>query len=136
MMGHLGPSFTNINFQFKRYLNRNNAIILSHCYKGLRQAQAMPTRLRTNCSALNRRLFSENIVDTPLCSCGSIKNNYHFLFNCPKYTVIRAELTRIVSTICTMSLKTLLFGDEHLSNEINNVIFKAVQKYILESQRF
>ena len=96
----------------------------------------MHTRLRTNCSALNQQLFSKNIVDTDLCSCGSIENNYHFLFNCPKYTELRVELTRNLSPICTLSLKTLLFGDENLSNETNNVIFETVQKYILASKRF
>ena len=75
--------------QFKRYLNQNNVIIPSYFYKGIRKAQVMHTRLRTNCSALNHHLFSKNIVDSPLCSCGSIENNYHLLFNCPKYTEIR-----------------------------------------------
>ena len=75
--------------QFKRYLNRNNVIIPTYYYKGLRKAQVMHTRLRTNCSALNHHLFSKNIVDSPLCSCGSIENNYHYLFNCQKYTEIR-----------------------------------------------
>ena len=122
--------------QFNRYLNRNNVIIPSYFYKGIRKAQVLHTRLRTNCSALNHHLFSKNIVDTSLRSCGSIENNFHFLFNCPKYTEIRVELIQTLSPICTLSLKTLLFGDENLSNETNTVIFETVQKYILASKRF
>lgn len=53
----------------------------------------MHARLRHNC-VLNIDLFrcKSNIIDSPLCSCGKVEDNYHLYFSCPKYSVSRNEL--------------------------------------------
>ena len=76
--------------------------------------------MHTHTQSTKSSFIPKNIVDSPLCKCGSIKNNYNFLFNCPNYIEICVELARAL-------LKTLLFGDEDMSNETHTVIFETVQ---------
>ena len=91
---------------FKHYINRDrpNPNMLNSF--GERRIHA---RLRTKCSSLHQHLYS------PLCDCGKIEPNQHYFFDCRYYREFRNILFQSVSEISTVSLQTLLFGDETLS---------------------
>ena len=59
---------------FKVCLNKDKQQVPTYHYTGNRSAQILHTRLRTNCSSLNFYLFTKNVIDSPLCGCGSIEN--------------------------------------------------------------
>ena len=68
-----------------------------------------------------------------LWSCGK---SSHFLFKCPKFNAFRRELLLTVSNYVEPSEAVLLLGDDTLSDEGNEVIFRAVHKYIQQTKRF
>ena len=105
-------------------------------YVGSRRAQILHTRLRTNCSGLNIDLFTRNISDSPLCSCGSIEDAQHFFFHCRYYTAQRDILLNATREYTLPSLNCFLYGNSLLSFESNSNIFKHVQKYIIDTNRF
>ena len=94
---------------FKAYLTRDKIKVPKYFYKGKRKLQVMHTRIRTNCSALNKDLFRKNIVDSPSCTCGAIENAYHFFFTCGRYTNQRNDLFHDFNFIQNINLKLLLF---------------------------
>ena len=51
-------------------------------------------------------------------------------------TNIRRNLINNLSQICTISLDTLMYGDNSLSLPSNNTIFRCVQAFIKDSKRF
>ena len=120
---------------FKNSICKTNQVP-KYYYFGKRWPQSIHTRLRTQCSSLNQHLHRKNIIETPLCRCGEIESSYHFFFNCPFYTVIRHELFSTISSLCTPSLRVLLFGNDQLSLNENMFIFENVQKFISASKRF
>lgn len=126
---------------FKKLVqNLNKASpIPPYYYLGPRNLQIHHTRLRTGCSSLNAHLFSKNIVDSPVCSCGENETTQHFLFECKHFSHQR---DRLFSSLITLDVdiifneKILLFGSENLSIEQNKGIFRSVYKYIEETKRF
>ena len=60
----------------------------SYYFEGSRLGHA---RLRTGRSSLNQHLVSKNIVNSPLCVCGSAENTSHYLLNCTIYAQIRQD---------------------------------------------
>ena len=120
---------------FKKHLFKKKPVP-KYYYIGNRRAQILHTRLRTNCSSLNIDLFTRNISDSPLCSCGSIEDAQHYFFHCKHYTVQRQTLLNAISAYIVPSLKCFLSGDTSLSFEYNSIIFQHVQKFIVDTKRF
>ena len=120
---------------FKKHLFKKQPVP-KYYYIGNRRAQILHTRLRTNCSSLNIDLFTRNISDSPLCSCGSIEDAQHYFFHCKHYTVQRHTLLNAISAYIVPSLKCFLYGDTSLSLEHNSIIFQHVQKFIVDMKRF
>lgn len=87
---------------FKNRINNNNQAERTRIPKYFenvqttREGQIYHTRLRLQCSSLNQHLYSKNIVDNPLCSCGLIEDSTHYLLACPQYRTIRQRY------ICTL----------------------------------
>ncbi|KAH3696698.1 hypothetical protein DPMN_084174 [Dreissena polymorpha] len=82
-------------------------------------------------------LYAKNIIDSPLCCCGDIVSNFHFLFTCSDYSVIRTKLMNDVLGIRSpVDLDTLLFGNTSLNDDDNSTIFLCVKQYITESKQF
>lgn len=121
---------------FKHQLNKDLKQIPKYYAIGERHLQIQHTRLRTGCSSLNHDLFSKNITDSPLCTCGEIETTKHFLFSCPRYTAERNVMFNSLPIQCAPSLNLLLYGDSHYDNSINELIFQAVQQFIADSRRF
>ena len=121
---------------FKLILNRGKPRPNLLHYYGERRLQVLHARIRTDCSALNQHLYSRNIVDSPLCQCGVNETSKHYLLVCPLFSIQRQVLFNTVSPITNCNLKTLLFGDDNLSMELNKTIFQAVHTYISSTKRF
>lgn len=121
---------------FKRSLNTGMEVVPKYYYTGSRKLQILHTRLRTKCSSLNNDLFLKNIVESPLCRCGSIETTEHYLMKCHLYNIQRDELLNTVSHFAGITLPTLLYGNSNLSLQINSLIFTAVQKFINDTKRF
>ena len=121
---------------FKHHLNSNLKAPPVYYCAGSRLDQIYHTRIRTRCSALNQHLFSKNIIPNSLCVCGGIENTRHFLLDCLLYQDIRPEMLASISSICTPSIDTLIYGSPDVSTNDNIVIFKAVQRFISKSKRF
>lgn len=99
-----------------------------------RLGQILHARLRLECSSLNHHLFQKNLVNSPLCSCGLAETTYHFLLYCTKYDLLRQRYLSVLPH--HLSLALLLNGDPNESDQVNNIIFKHVQLYILATKRF
>ena len=107
-------------------------------YYGKRWTSVHHARLRMECSKLNFDLSCRLYVrDSPACRCGAAREDAsHFFFDCPYYADIRNKLFAAVTEHAACNLKTLLFGNEHLSIDDNRFIFDAVQEFIDQSNRF
>ena len=105
-------------------------------YTGNRKAQVLHVRIRTKCSSLNNDLYQKGINESPLCLCGHVENADHFLKKCHNYQAQRIEPVRAVSQHTSVTLQTLLFGNNSLPMNINIEIFEAVQTYIVNTKRF
>ncbi|MCG8049110.1 MAG: reverse transcriptase domain-containing protein [Candidatus Thiodiazotropha endolucinida] len=121
---------------FKRQINQDKVIVPKYFYTGNRSLQVLHTRLRTGCSSLNFDLYSKNIVESPLCSCGEVENADNIFFRCHLYLNHRQELIDNTSHHGNVTLNTLLNGDCNLPYESNISIFEAVHRYIKKTKRF
>ena len=121
---------------FKQQLNKNNIKVPVYYSPDNRLPHIHHTRLRTKCSSLNQHLHSKNIIDDPLCACGSVETANHFLLESPQYIQARRDMITALSAFCVPSLNNLLYGDTTLNNHQNKLIFLTVQKCISDSKRF
>ena len=111
----------------------------NHRASGVRKLGIIHARLRHNCSVLNYDLFRCNLVGDPSCMCGNpCENIFHFFTECPLYMQARDTLYKNNDTAVTgnVNLNTFLYGNPAVSLDDNNIIFRAVQRYIRESGRF
>ena len=121
---------------FKMALDINKPRSNPLFYYGKRRQQVLHTRLRTNCSSLNKHLYDRNLVISPLCQCGKIEDTTHFFLICPLHANLRLTLVRTIEQYTDISLRTLLFGDDNLSFIDNLAVFDAVHSFIEGSGRF
>ena len=121
---------------FNYMLNRNMITIPKYYYFGERKLQILHTRLRLNCSSLNSDLFSKSMVNSPLCTCGSVENAEHFLLKCHKYDNFRNILFTSLPLLPNLTLNILLCGDINVSYETNILILNAVHTYIRNFRHF
>ena len=122
---------------FKSSLKPNNVRHQCLSFVGNRKLSILHARLRHNCSILNYDLFRCNLVNNPSCECGNpCENVYHYFFDCPLYQTYRNNLFRDISFVDIIELDVLLFGANIFSPDENDVIFRAVQRYIRDSGRF
>ena len=109
------------------------------------------TQLRLGYSQLNSHLHKFNIVLSPACACSFHNEDiYHFFLSCPTFVQHRNELLDIVCHILApgvhptlivhlakdILIQYFLQGNSDLNEDINHVIFEAVQSYIMKTRRF
>lgn len=123
---------------FKRsLLNPDRQRLPFHIYNGERKHSILHARLRQNCSTLNYDLFRCNLTDDPSCLCGNpCENVFHYFFECPLYLIQRHALFNDIQTVADIDLNTLLCGSTKTSTGNNVIIFKAVHRFIRDSDRF
>ena len=105
---------------------------------GDRRLNIIHTRIRHHC-ILNKDLFRCNIIDSPLCTCGSVEDEYHYFFSCNKYRNARHELFDkifMINKLHIVNTHVLLWGDSALSNKENEYLFSLIHTFIKHSNRF
>jgi hypothetical protein len=108
-------------------------------YQGTGAPRIMHTRIRLKCSGLNTHLYNKNLVEDPACPCGSwMESAKHFLTECPLYVPQRRKMMAILLNLQlpTINSEVLLYGDNRIDEPTNIKIFKTVQTYITETERF
>ena len=71
-----------------------------------------------------------------MCQCGNIETAYHFLFECPFYTIYRNDLQIETMFLHSLILNIILNGDITLSAQRNIEIHTAVSKCIIKTNSF
>ena len=118
---------------FKRYLNRDFNRVPKYFNLGSRTLQIIMARLRLQCSLLKDHLFLKNVIDSRLCTCGSIENTDHYFFSCPNYTDIRNDT---LSNLNNIDTNILIYGNNLLPENENKIIFESVARFIIQTKRF
>ena len=103
-----------------KQMNTSIKCIPSFYYEGERNSCVQHARLRMHCSHLNEHLFSKNLIDSPLCSCGSIEDTYHFFLTCPLYLEHRFELYNQLFAFRPLTIQLLLFGCKRNPEDTNS----------------
>ena len=67
---------------------------------------------------------------------GEIETNLYYLLECNQYNELRQAMLDEMSRYCLPSLHTFLYGSNALSDQDNDLIFKAIQRYIVRTKRF
>ena len=106
--------FHSILTSFKQQLNKISIKVPVYYSSSSRLLQIHHTRLRTNCSSLNQRLHSKNIINDPLCACGNVDTTHNFLLEGPQYIQARRDLITTLSTCCVPSLYNLFMESQNL----------------------
>ena len=117
------------------------------CY-GARRPSIFHTRLRLGHSSLSADLYSHGLKSNPKCDCGFQKETTsHYFLNCPQHAAHRPELLDSLSSVLLpnhklifdsekLLTKVILEGSTLLTMDSNLTIFRAVQKYIICTNRF
>ncbi len=137
--------------KFNKQLKRKFCLTANKAfYAGNEPGQTHHTRMRLGLSHLKAHLHQHHIIDDPYCQfChNSHENNTHFLLKCPRYnmqrTVMLNKINRLLSDseikLIAMSNKSttslLLQGDIRMDTSTTIKLFKIVQEFIQNSQRF
>ena len=129
------------------------SILFPHCYNKSfdysfsRRASIYHTRLRLGFSCLREYLFRINRCASPFCECGiDIESVKHFFLFCPRYAAQRNRLlltsaANILGETWSSSsdakkLNFLLYGVKSVNYDINCALFREVQTFIINTDRF
>ena len=115
-----------------------NPLVANPLYYGhIRSLGLIHSQLRMCCSNLKAHLYNLHVVDSPLCACMmGVEDSCHYFFTCPLYNAERIKLCDNINQLGKLNLDTLLYGDKSLSTDINLEIFKHVENFIFETERF
>ena len=107
-------------------------------YAGERKINIIHAQMRMKCSNLNSDLYDLHVKDNPSCMyCNQIEDANHFFLSCPMYTVEREQMIDTIhQQIDNIDINTILYGNESISIEQNQIIFQTVHEYIKNSGRF
>ena len=122
---------------FKKHIKGNSEKNLVYYY-GERRPSIHHARMRIGCSELKDD-FHENlhVIASSSCDCGAaIEDANHFFTICPRYINERHVLRNTIASFTTFKIQTILFGDKSLDLNTNKLIFGAVHKYIIDTERF
>ena len=73
----------------------------------------------------------------PRCVCGHLfEDAIHFFLEYPLYQHDRTSLFNYFNNIVPISIEYILFGCNVISEELNILLFKSVQKFIRQTCRF
>ena len=84
---------------FKRHINNNITNQPNFFFVGKSLGQIYYARLKTKCSSVCENLYSKNILDNPLCTCGAIEDTNHFLLKCNRFSRQTQEMMDTVTHI-------------------------------------
>ena len=124
--------------EFKTSLHQQDKEANVLYYYGERWAQVHHARLRIGCSKLKADLcYKLHVINNSICACSHpIEDANHFFLSCPLYNDIRQELFTDILKFTQVNLKNILYGDDTQDLQTNKMIFDAVHKFMISSQRF
>ena len=113
----------------------------SFYYFGIsRKLNVIHCQLRMKCSDLKGHLFNMHVIEDASCICSDlIEDCEHFFFSCQLYNEQRQKLYRELYELfpdIAVNLQLLLFGNENLLVNENNLLALLVQTFIRDSGRF
>ena len=122
--------------QVKHFLSRNDRNPPPFFYNGSRKAQITHCKLHLGISDLNYDLLNRQLTTNSSRDCGERKEiSEYYILHCPRFTHVRQNtIFRLPANL--LNITTLLQGDPNISNNMNSLIFKAVQDFITQSCRF
>jgi len=95
-----------------------------------RAVETALARLRTGHAGVKAHLARFNMVDSPLCSCGSSETIHHLLLTCPIHASARTNLTNALTALkVPVNLKNLLGGGP-FSDVTQDAIVNAVASFL------
>ena len=122
------------------FVNQNTIVVPKYFAYSPRKLNIALTQLRCTASFLNYDLSKVNIVNDQSCICGFFREDaHHYFFECARYVNLRVNLFDHLNWLpndCNLDLKLITCGNDSLTNEQNEQIFKHVFEYIKKSNRF
>jgi len=118
----LEPNFKSIQTtsKFKQNLRANLFKVSNYYMLGSRKCNIKHTRLRHQCSSRGADLFRTIIVNDPSCPClCPLEDAIHYLLECHLYVNARMQLFMNITSYTVISIETLLFGTDNLTDENN-----------------
>ena len=104
---------------------------------GDRKINIIHTKLRHRCGGLNADLYRVNLKNDPRCVCGHLfEDTVYFFLECPLYQHDIIPLFNYFNNIVPISMEYILFECSEISEELNTLLFKSVQKCIRQTCRF
>jgi hypothetical protein len=117
--------------KIKQNLRANLFIVSNYYMLGSRKCNIIYTRLRHQCSQLGANLFRANIINDSSCPFGCpLEVDIHYLLECPLYTNAGMKLFMNITPYAVISIETLLFGSDNITDETNLIVFTNEQIYI------
>jgi hypothetical protein len=127
-----------------KLIPKPNPLLISYYY-GKRWPNIHHARLRLGCSGLNGDLhYNLHARNSPVCACGwQNENAHHFLNFCKRYDLQRTKLIDELKTLKVgltnkniINTNQILFGDQTISLNILQKMYKSLHDFITESRRF
>jgi hypothetical protein len=98
---------------------------------GSRKCNIIYTRLRHQCSPLGADLFRAKIINDSSCPYGCpLEDDIHYSLECPLYTNAGMKLFMNITPYAVISIETLLFGSDNITDETNLIVFTNEQMYL------
>ena len=92
--------------------------------------------IRTGCSQLYSDLFRNGLIENKYCSCGFEETPEHYFLNCENHRYVREHFQTDTTDLGLLSVNMILHGLENNRLTENQLLHKAVCKYILATERF
>ena len=122
--------------QLKKYLRSSDSVVPPYYYSGNRKEQIIHCKMRLGISDLNHDLCQRHLSQDPSCTCNFPEETAdHFLLHCPNFTNLRTNTIKTLP-VEQQTVRTLLRGSDALSISDNETIFRTVEEFILQTQRF
>ena len=119
--------------QFKSNIQITSDKIADYTNIGERKYSIILARIRHRCSSLKADLFSVNIIQSPVCSCGApSESTEHYVFECHLYTNQRNNLMHYLSTrlhINDVNVAVLTTGSHNYDDnkkQINTTVYDKI----------
>ena len=104
---------------------------------GDRSISVYHSRIRNRCSNLNAHLHYNHVLASPACECGfEIEDLEHFFFRCTRFSNERQILFLNTRPYHPLNVHKLTCGNDNLTYNENEIIFKEVQNFIKNTNRF
>ena len=146
--------YNNLDIQIKHIARRNSFkytmkkrlkfSVPPQYYLGPRKYSIILCQMRLRFCDLLFYLHSKGCVESPLCACrGGNETLHHFFFDCHRFIIQRREFFETINNILVhnniglaWSVEIFISGSNDWNDNINTLVYNAVIKYIVDTNRF